>query len=264
MAKVAGFIIGIILVLSAYQSPAQDRVGDIPAPRGFTRVETSGFGEYLRRLPLKPKGSKVKLYNGLSKQWQGGAYAVIDMEIGDRDLQQCADAVIRLRAEYLWAAGRRDDIHFNFTSGFRADYKKWSDGFRIKVDGNKVEWYKGAEPDNSYASFRKYLDVVFSYAGTASLARELKTVSVLEMKVGDVFILGGHPGHAMIVVDMAIDGKGHKAILVAQSYMPAQDIHVVTNLNNRNVSPWYVFDSDVDGFDFPEWSFSADQIRRFK
>ena len=45
----------------------------------------------------------------------------------------------------------------------------------------------------------------------------------------------------MIIVDMATDGKGRKAILVAQSYMPAQDIHIVTNLNRPATSPWYIF-----------------------
>nr|WP_281054656.1 DUF4846 domain-containing protein [Thermosediminibacter oceani] len=38
-------------------------------PEGFERVEVpeGSFGEYLRNLPLKPHGSKVKYYNGLPK-----------------------------------------------------------------------------------------------------------------------------------------------------------------------------------------------------
>ena len=59
--------------------------------------------------------------------------AVIDMDIGERDLQQCADAVIRLRAEYLYGTGQYDKIHFNFTSGFNAQYIKWMQGSRISV-----------------------------------------------------------------------------------------------------------------------------------
>ena len=254
----------LALLLSVTPLFAQRKVGSIETPNGFSRVEVTGFGQYLRNLPLKPEGTKVKLYDGSTKYWQGGAYAVVDMEIGKSDLQQCADAVIRLRAEYLWHARRYSDIHFNFTSGFRADYTQWAEGYRIKVSGNKVEWYKAAEEDYSYQTFRKYLDRVFMYAGTASLSRELSKVSIDDVKIGDVFILGGHPGHAMIVVDMATDANGRKAILVAQSYMPAQDIHVVTNLDDKKLSPWYIIDSSTTSFSFPEWSFDASQIKRFR
>ena len=83
------------------------------------------------------------------------------MEIGNRDLQQCADAVIRLRAEYLWKHKRYTDIKFNFTSGFTAEYKKWAEGNRIKVSGNRVQWYaSGKGVDYSYKTFRNYLDMV--------------------------------------------------------------------------------------------------------
>lgn len=262
MTKCRLLILCFLLTLSPLF--AQRKVGSIATPDGFSRVEVKGFGQYLRNLPLKPEGARVKLYDGSTKSWQRGAYAVVDMEIGKSDLQQCADAVIRLRAEYLWHAKRYSDIHFNFTSGFRADYSKWAEGYRIKVSGNNVEWYKAAEEDYSYQTFRKYLDRVFMYAGTASLSRELAKVSIADIQIGDIFILGGHPGHSMIVVDMAEDTKGRKAILVAQSYMPAQDIHVVTNLEEKRISPWYIVDSNTRAFPFPEWSFSSEQIKRFK
>ena len=45
------------------------------------------------------------------------------------------------------------------------------------------------------------------------------------MQIGDVLIQGGSPGHAVIVVDMAENpATGEKLYLLAQSYMPAQDI----------------------------------------
>ena len=74
------------------------------APQGFARqaVNSSSFAHYLRNLPLKPAGSKVKYYNGALKN--DAAYvAVVNMPISDRNLQQCADAVMRLRAEYFYA-----------------------------------------------------------------------------------------------------------------------------------------------------------------
>lgn len=74
----------------------------------------------------------------------------------------------------------------------------------------------------------------------------------------------GYPGHAMVIVDMAKDKLGNKAIMVAQSYMPAQDIHIVTNLNDKRISPWYVINKDTKAVSFPEYYFKINQIGRFK
>lgn len=259
--RILTFILATILAVPF--ASAQRTIGNIPTPQGFTRVEVSSFGTYLRNLPLKPEGSKVHLYDGSVKHFQSGAYAVVDMEIGKTDLQQCADACMRLRGEYLWHSKQYDAIHFNFTNGFRADYSKWAEGYRISVKGNRAEWYKASEPDYGYNAFRKYLNIVFSYAGTLSLSQELKAVKMTEVRPGDVFIVGGTPGHAVMVVDVAKDEKGRKAIMVAQSYMPAQDIHVVTNLNDEDISPWYIFDENTQTFGFPEWTFYSYQLKRF-
>ena len=235
---------------------------------GYVREKCDGnsFAAYLRQLPLFPEGSKVKLYNGQEKRNQSAAYAVVSMEIGNRDLQQCADAVIRLRAEYLWAQKRYDEIKFNFTSGFPAEYTKWAEGKRMKVSGNKVEWYAAGGKDYSYKTFRKYLDMVFMYAGTASLAKELQAVPYTSLQPGDVFIKGGSPGHAVIVMDVAIHPTTKKKVfLLAQSYMPAQQIHILVNPSDRNLSPWYeLTDTDDGNLYTPEWTFAKKDLKRFK
>ena len=254
----------IISILAATVSYGQRKIVNILPPLGYQRVESDAYGSYLRSLPLKPYGTPVKLHDGRVKSYQDGAYAVIDMEIGNRDLQQCADAVMRLRAEYLWHSRQYDKIHFNFTSGFRADYVTWAKGYRVKVNGNNVSWYKAAEEDYSYEVFRKYMDIVFMYAGTASLSKELVKVNVNNLKVGDVFIVGGYPGHAIIIIDLATDKLGNKAIMVAQSYMPAQDIHIVTNLSGQSRTPWYIINDKTTDISFPEFHFRMDQIKRFK
>ncbi len=235
-------------------------------PDGYERVpETAhSFGAYLRNLPLKPAGSAVHLFNGELKFRQDVHAAVVDMDTGGRDLQQCADAVMRLRAEYLLAEKRYDDIHFNFTNGFTASYSKWRAGERIVIDGNRCRWQKTGRPSGSYADFRKYMNIVFSYAGTLSLAKELKPVDIEELKAGDVFIRGGSPGHAIIVVDVAqhVQTK-EKIFLLAQSYMPAQEIHVLKNPESQALSPWY---SAAFGeiLHTPEWTFDVNDIRRFE
>lgn len=231
-------------------------------PEGFVRttVAPGSFGEFLRTLPLKPDGAEVHYYDGRVKS--NRVYeAVLDIDVGSRDLQQCADAVMRLRAEYLYKDRRYDDIHFNFANGFRIDYRKWMDGYRVVVNGNKAYWVKAAAPSSTYLEFRKYLDVVFAYANTASLAKEMKPVDVAKMSIGDVFV---DSGHSVIVVDMAENkATGKKLFMIAQSYMPAQDIHVLENPINGELSPWYELNFG-ETLRTPEWTFTNRDLRSFK
>ncbi len=236
----------------------------IAPPEGFERLtlDEGSFGEYLRNLPLKPHGSSVKYYDGGTKPWDVHV-AVIDMDVGTRDLQQCADAVIRLRAEYLYANGKYDQIHFNFTNGFNAKYGKWIQGFRISITGNKAVWVDNGSKGADYKSFRKYLDTVFAYAGTLSLSQEMKKIDLKEMRPGDVFLKGGSPGHCVIIIDMAENPQtGERVFLAAQSYMPAQDIHILKNPANEDGNPWYPMEFG-DKLVTPEWTFSKDQTYRF-
>jgi hypothetical protein len=109
-----------------------------PVPGGFERTDENpnSFGYFLRNLPLKKTGTLVKYHDGDSKP--DDAYvAVVDLPIGTKDLHQCADAVMRLRADYLFSQKQYDKIHFNFTNGFRVDYAKWREGYRIAVISNK-------------------------------------------------------------------------------------------------------------------------------
>ena len=237
-----------------------------PPPPGYRRTyEAPGsFGDWLRHLPLKPKGSPVHLYDGRLKPNQQAHCAVIDIDAGDSDLQQCADAVMRLRAEYLYSRAAYNRIRFNFTSGDTARYSRWRQGFRPVVDGNHVDWRNSATADSSYDNFRDYLDSVFMYAGTWSLSQELRPRRVRDIAIGDVFIKGGFPGHAVIVVDMAVNPKnGDKVFLLAQSYMPAQDIHVLKNPTSRNGSPWYLLPRDGK-LQTPEWDFSITELKTFE
>ena len=234
-------------------------------PQGFTRsvAPAKSFGNFLQNLPLKPAGSQVHLFDGRLKGRQSVHAAVVDMDTGDRDLQQCADAVMRLRAEHLFAQKQYAALHFNFTNGFNAEYEKWRQGHRVKVEGNKTEWYATSAPSTSYESFRKYLDLVFMYAGTLSLSKEMKPAEVKDLKIGDVFIQGGSPGHAVIVVDLALnEDTGEKVFLLAQSYMPAQEIHVLINPNDVELSPWYSTDFGEELIT-PEWTFERNMLKTF-
>ncbi|MBF4483281.1 MULTISPECIES: DUF4846 domain-containing protein [unclassified Flavobacterium] len=235
-------------------------------PQGFVREEESktSFGVFLRKLPLKPLGSDVLYFDGTIKSNRNVYEAVVDLPIGRQDLHQCADAVMRLRADYFYGQKQYDKIHFNFTNGFRVDFSKWVEGYRIAIKGNKTSWVKTAKPSDSYQTYWKYLETVFMYAGTASLEKELKSINALDIKIGDVFIKGGFPGHAVIVVDVAVNPKNNqKIMLLAQSYMPAQEIQILKNPNSSSLSPWYAVDFGTS-LKTPEWTFSSSQLKRFK
>lgn len=238
-------------------------VEDIALPSGYTRTdEQDGFATYLRQLPLKPPGSPVRYFDGRVKP---GTYVyayVVDLAIGDKDLHQCADAIMRLKAEYLWKTQQYDRIHFNFTNGFRVDYTEWMKGRRMIVKGNKTYWDNGSTPSNTYADFWAYMELIFTYAGTASLEKELVNKSISAAEIGDVLIKGGFPGHAVIIIDKAINSANGEAIyLLAQSYMPAQETHVLKNPHDANGNPWYTLD---DGqINTPEWTFDSSQLKSF-
>jgi len=212
-------------------------------------LDTNSFAYYLRNLALKPFGEKVKYYNGAIKNNEGVNISVVNMKIGKRDLQQCADAVMRLRGEYLYQRKEYNQIHFNFLS-----------------DGKPRYFNDYAKGDYSYKKFTKYMDYIFSYANTGSLHKELvKVNNINDIQIGDVFIQTGNPyGHAIIVVDLMQNPKGKKVILLAQSYMPAQETQILINPNNSNISPWYKLDNKNGNLETPEWSFTYNDLRRFK
>ena len=244
-------------------------VDRIPPPAGYQRppLPPGSFGDWLRGLPLLPGRPLVLLYDGSPKGRQDVHEAVLDLDVGQRDLQQCADLVIRLRAEYLWAAGRAAAIAFQFTSGDVAAWRQWQDGVRPVVQGGtKVTWSRTARRDGSYASFRRYLDRVFTYAGSRSLARELTTVAdARRLRVGDVVVQGGSPGHAVLLIDVAQrpgpDGEPERLWLLAQSYMPAQQPHVLRNLADPAQSPWFRIDLPASPLVTPEWTFRGAPLR---
>jgi hypothetical protein len=252
------------LWLESYDS-SQSIVNRIDVPDGFSRVrvESGSFGKWLRYLPLKKEGAKIYIYDGSTKSNQSFHRAIIDIDIGDSDLQQCADAFMRLRAEYLYSISKYDSIAFNYTSGDRSTFRNWINGLRPNVNGNNVEWVETSLIDSSYANFKNYLDKIFTYAGTYSLSKELiKRDRLTDIKIGDVFVQGGFPGHLVFVVDIAISKSTKERIfLLAQGFTPAQDFYILKNPKNKKLSPWYSC-NDGNIIQTPEWKFYSSELMR--
>jgi hypothetical protein len=218
------------------------QIKNIPLPDGFQRIKNAdnSFAAWLENVALK-KDKKVYKFDGTEKYNQTAQFAVLDISVGKKDLQQCADAVMRLRAEYLFAQQKFSEIIFRdngsgvyiFTQPYRRD------------------------------NFAKYLDKVFGMCGTASLTKQLKLKDDFsDIQAGDVLIRGGFPGHAVIVMNVAENETGKRIYMIAQSYMPAQDIHVLQNPTNENLSPWYeVNDNDI--IQTPEYTFRKNELMQW-
>lgn len=212
-----------------------------PAPRGYQKVKApSGSWEvFLQDFPLLPTVSPVLDYKGKPISDQKSHVAVLNLDVGKKDLQQCADAIIRLRAEYFWRQDLKDQIAFKFTSGHHYTWSAYAEGVRPEVKGNQVNFKSTASMDDSYEAFRKYLDIVFMYAGTISLHRDMNHVErESEYQIGDVLVHPGSPGHAVIIVDKAKNTKGEAIYLLAQGYTPAQSVHIVKS-GHSGISPWF-------------------------
>ena len=232
-------------------------------PDGYTRTKCGGYGEYLRALPMLPDGSPVKAYDGRLIKSGNSHCGVIDMDVGTKDLQQCADSALRLRCEYLHAAGEYDSICYQLTSGDEFPYTMYRDGYRLFVDnGTDVTLKKTAEYDPSYETFRAYCDMLFNYAGTISIERESAPVALSDMQPGDVFVIGGSPGHLIFVLDMAENSNGDKVFLLAQGNTPAQQIHVLTN--DTSLSPWFTLDDSTFPLSFGRFDFDESTLKRLR
>lgn len=242
--------------------PKGHSIGErIAAPEGYERVtlEEGSFGEFVRNYPLKEDGAPVMYYDGNVKASEHHV-AVFDMYLGQRDLQQCADSVMRMIAEYYYAHGAYDKIHFEFVNGFDCSYARWRQGQRVKIEGNSATWTGGGEAGDSPENFERYLTTVFAYGSTLSMERDGSPVELSDIKAGDVFIKGGSPGHVVMVADVCEDAEGRKAFLLAQGYMPAQSFHVLKNPSREE--PWYYEEDVTYPFITPEYTFLAGSLMR--
>ncbi len=211
-----------------------------PESYHWQKEEKDSFGEFLQNITVEPDGTPILDFHGTHVGNQGKHVAVLNYDVGTKDLQQCADAVLRLRAEYLYAQQRFDEIVFHFTSGDLFSWNDYKRGMRAVVNKNKVTFVQSAEPDDSYPNFRRYLDALYLYAGTISLFHETEPIlhdSLL--KAVDIIITPGSPGHAVIIIGHALNTSGDHLFLLAEGLTPAQSIAVNTNPLDPDINPWY-------------------------
>lgn len=273
------FVIPILILLCAAPAAAQsypwlDDVESAPTqrldaafapPEGFTRVQAAddSYASWLRGLPVRTDRKSVLSYTG--SPIAAPSAGVVLLDIGRRNLQQCADSVIRLHAEYHWQRGNADALGYHFTNGDLSTWKKWRRGERFKVSGAKVKRVRGRATKITHAAFRGYLDHTFRYAGTRSLHRDSDEIKG-DLMPGDFFVEGGGPGHAVILLDVAVHPDGRRVALVGQGFLPAQEFHVLTDRGGHVVNGvWFLLPGEGEVLDTPSWRpFDRAAARRFK
>jgi aspartyl/glutamyl-tRNA(Asn/Gln) amidotransferase C subunit len=226
-------------------------------PRGFVRVDEApgSFGAWLRTLPLADRATPVTSYRGDVLHAASAAVAAID--VGSADLQQCADSIIRLHAEWRWASGARG-VSYRAASGAQMPWARWARGERPVVKGATLSWEPGAKAASDHGAFRKYLDQVFTYANTGSLSVQGAKVRRSELRPGDFVVEAGSPGHAVLVLDVARAKDGRQVALLGQGYMPAQSFQVL-----RPAAGQVWFSLDDDTLRTPFWEpFAWSSLRR--
>lgn len=247
--------------------PSFTTINSIPLPKDYHRVEVAekSFAAWLRKVNLR-KNNTVYLYNKQPKANQSLHYAVLDISTGNKDLQQCADALMRLKAEYHFSTSAYDQI--NFIAGDKTvfNFKEFAKGKRYALRGQRLSSSQSAADNSCYTHLclMQFLDWVFSYCSTYTLQSQTKAITNLEeIMPGDMLVKAGSPGHAMMVGDVAVNSvTGKKIFLLVQGFMPAQDIHIVKNPNNLSLGPWF----EVGGSNkiiTPGWVFEKSQLRKW-
>jgi len=235
-------------------------------PKEFKRAiySENSFSRYIQNYNLKPFGSQVINYDGNPYYYQKGHVGVLEIPVPPNGLQQCADALIRMRAEYLWETNQKDKIGFNFTSGHYCSWKKYAEGYRPKIKGSKVTFHKTHSANASKENFYNYLNLIFMYSGTQSLYSELPKInSINKVQVGDMLIYPGSPGHVIMVVDKATNSEGENLFIFAQGNTPAQSVHIIKNPSDISISPWFEIEMG-QLVEIPTYYFNEAKFIRFK
>lgn len=241
-------------------------IAAIAPPNNFN-VEPQGgnsFGAWLQLQTLKADKT-VYLHNGTIKPYQGGSYAVVNISVPKQDVQQCADALMRMRAEYFYSQKAYDKITFKSVDGPYMAFSDYIKGKRWRDVRDKLTSYNVApisttnNNDELRKGFDNYLFLVFSFCNTYSLNLQASNnIATENLQVGDFFIRGGFPGHAVLCVSTAVNQQGERVAMFAQSYMPAQSIHIV--LNPKNSSPWFALNKN-EGISYTEYTFKSNEAK---
>lgn len=244
-----GALAGVVFGLSLGGSAAAETIGDgFPPPAAAVRVPAEGFGAWLRTLSLAAVDAPVRTHDGRLAGHRG---RVVSLPLVPGDLQQCADSALRLRAEWERSQGRSPS--FKATSGDPLPWARFSAGEAPYVENNRIAWRR---VDPAKQTWERWLASVFTWAGTRSL-RAYETRPAATPQPGDVLVEAGSPGHAVVVLDVAVRGD-ETLLLIGEGFMPAMDFHVELGPEEG----WWTWTEE--GLALPHWPLGRETLRRWR
>ncbi|ADX68597.1 DUF4846 domain-containing protein [Weeksella virosa] len=216
----------------------------IETPNGYVRViDEHEFSNFLRNLTIKPHGTNVKNFDGSIKENTNLYSAVLNLPISNKNKQVYSNAVFRLRNEYFYQTKKYNRIRFDREEKSIPNFISYSN-------------------TKDYSVFLSYLDYAYDNLSPSSLSNYTSSVALKDIHIGDIFYQNsGTKSHAVMVLDMAENMKGERVVLLAQSYYPSQEIHIINNTENPDISPWFEIKKGV--ILTPEWRFMSTDLVRF-
>jgi len=104
----------------------------------------------------------------------------------------------------------------------------------------RIAWQKRTAAGQLARQPAPLLDTVYAFASTRSLARELRPVEEMAAAaIGDVFVHPGSPGHAVIIVDLAVDPATAQARAAGPEQHAARDVHILRNTLDPALGAWF-------------------------
>ena len=213
---------------------------------------------------MAPESTPVLRFDGSVAHAADDEYVagVVAIDIGSADLQQSADVVIRLHAEWQWSRDQRDASSYQGGTKLNMPLSRWEKGQRIISQGPNPFWAVQTKPvPADYSEFRRYLDIVFTWANSASLARRAEPVEATTLTPGDFFLHTKPPGHAAIVLDIAEKPSGERVALLGQALNPTESVHVI---RPGRATAWFSLRPGHALVTAHSAAFSWDELRRMK
>jgi Domain of unknown function (4846) len=110
--------------INRHQQPKTGKVCKTDTSQAIRHVSypPDSWPFFLQHLPTENK--PIVDYKGNQIGNQEKHFAILTYDVGSSDLQQCADALMRMRSEYLFSQKKYAQIGFHLNSGI---YYRWTD-----------------------------------------------------------------------------------------------------------------------------------------